>query len=47
MKQHALHIEPYNHSATSKFVIEGHHVNGKRKRLFFTSRSQAEVELLA
>jgi integrase len=45
MKQHALHIEPYNHSASSKFVIEGYSVNGKRKRLFFASRSQAEVEL--
>jgi len=45
VKGHGIRIEPYNHSETSKFVIEGYKVNGKRKRFFFPTRSKAEVQL--
>ena len=35
MKRPTLRIVEYRHSASSKYVIEGVRVNGKRKPLFF------------
>ena len=45
MRRPTLRIEPYNHSATSPFVIEGYRVNGKRQRLFFKTKKEAETKL--
>jgi integrase len=41
-----LRIVEYGHSATSKYCIEGVRINGKRKRLFFTTKTAAEQELV-
>jgi integrase len=40
-----LRIVEYHHSATAKYVIEGVRVNGKRKRLFFRTKTKADKEL--
>lgn len=40
-----MRIEPYRHSATSPWVIEGHRVNGKRVREFFKTKKSAETRL--
>jgi integrase len=40
-----LCVKEYPHSPTGRYVIEGLRVNGKRKRLFFRTRSQADLEL--
>jgi integrase len=45
MRRPILRIEPYRHSATSRFVIEGHRVNGKRVREFFATKKEAEARL--
>lgn len=45
MKKAILRIEPYRHSVTSKFVIEGHRVNGKRVREFFKTNAEAKTRL--
>jgi integrase len=45
MKGHRLRIADYNHSPTTPYVLEGYRVNGKRKRLFFRTRAEAELEL--
>lgn len=41
MKQPLLRIEPYRHSATSPFVVEGLRINGKRVRKFFKTKKDA------
>jgi len=45
MRRPTLRIVEYRHSATAKYCIEGLRVNGKRKRLFFSTRDSAEREL--
>jgi integrase len=40
-----LRVVAYHNSPTARFVVEGLRVNGKRKRLFFRSKAQAELEL--
>jgi hypothetical protein len=45
MRGPILRIEPYNHSATSFFIIEGHRVNGKRVREFFKTKTEAKTRL--
>jgi integrase len=45
MRRPQLRIVEYRHSATAKYVIEGVRVNGKRKRYFFKTKSDAEREL--
>jgi integrase len=40
-----LRVKEYSHSPTARFVIEGLRVGGKRKRLFFRTRAEAELEL--
>src|SRR6516165_10154262 len=45
MKGQRLRIADYNHSSTTPYVLEGYRVNGKRKRLFFRTRAEAELEL--
>jgi integrase len=40
-----MRIEPYRHSATSRFVLEGYRENGKRVRKFFKTKREAETEL--
>jgi len=45
MRHQRLRIAEYHHSPTTPFVLEGYRVNGKRKRLFFRTRSEAELEL--
>jgi integrase len=44
MRRPTLRIVEYRHSATAKYVIEGLRVNGKRKRLFFTTKQKADEE---
>jgi hypothetical protein len=46
MRRPQLRIVEYRHSATAKYVIEGVRVNGKRKRYFFKTKSDAEQELI-
>src|ERR1700761_7456234 len=41
MKTPTLRIEPYRHSATSPFVVEGLRINGKRVRKFFKTKKDA------
>jgi integrase len=45
MKHQRLRIADYNHAPRTPFVIEGYRVNGKRKRLFFRTRAEAELAL--
>jgi integrase len=45
MKSQRLRIADYNHSATTPYVLEGFRVNGKRKRLFFRTKQEAELAL--
>jgi integrase len=45
VKKPQLRVKTYPHSATARYVIEGLRVNGKRKRLFFRTKSDAELEL--
>ena len=45
MRRPSLRIERYKHSSTSRFVIEGLRVNGKRVRKFFKSKVEAETYL--
>jgi integrase len=45
MKQQRLRIAEYHHSPTTPWVLEGYKVNGKRKRIFFRTRSEAELAL--
>jgi integrase len=45
MKPQRLRIADYRHAPRTPFVIEGYRVNGKRKRLFFRTRAEAELEL--
>lgn len=45
MRRPQLRIVEYRHSATAKYVIEGVRVNGKRKRYFFKTKSDAGQEL--
>jgi integrase len=45
MRRPQLRIVEYRHSATAKYVIEGVRVNGKRKRLFFRTKTKADKEL--
>jgi integrase len=45
MKHQRLRIADYHHSPTTPYVLEGYRVNGKRKRLFFRTRAEAELEL--
>jgi integrase len=45
MKRQRLRIADYRHSSTTPYVLEGYRVNGKRKRLFFRTRAEAELEL--
>jgi integrase len=45
MRHPQLRIVEYRHSATAKYVIEGMRVNGKRKRLFFRTKTEADKEL--
>src|SRR6516164_7881183 len=40
-----LRVKEYSHSPTARYVIEGLRIDGKRKRLFFRTRAQAELEL--
>jgi integrase len=44
MRRPTLRIVEYRHSATAKYVIEGLRVNGKRKRLFFSTKQKADEE---
>jgi integrase len=46
MRPTNLRVAPYPHSKTSPWCIEGLKVNGKRKRLFFRTKTAAEQELL-
>jgi hypothetical protein len=45
MRRAQLRIVEYRHSASSKYVIEGARVNGKRRRFFFATKTAAEEEL--
>jgi|HubBroStandDraft_6_1064221.scaffolds.fasta_scaffold317603_1 integrase len=45
MRPTNLRVTPYSHSKTSPWCIEGLKVNGKRKRLFFPTKTAAEQEL--
>ena len=45
MRHPQLRIVEYRHSATAKYVIEGVRVNGKRKRPFFRTKTEAKKEL--
>jgi integrase len=45
MKGQRLRIADYHHSPTTPYVLEGYRVNGKRKRLFFRTRAEAELAL--
>jgi hypothetical protein len=45
VKKPQLRIQAYTHSPTARYVIEGLRVNGKRKRLFFRTKAEAELEL--
>lgn len=38
-----MRIEPYRHSATSRFVVEGLRINGKRVRKFFKTKKAAST----
>jgi integrase len=40
-----LRVKEYPHSPTARWVIEGVRVEGKRKRLFFRTRAEADIEL--
>jgi hypothetical protein len=46
MRRAIPHVLEYKHSRTSRWVIEGYRENGKRKRLFFKTRTAAEQELI-
>ena len=45
MKKPQLRVKEYPHSLTARFVIEGLRINGKRKRLFFRTKAEADIEL--
>lgn len=45
MRRPNLRVVEYKHSKTSKWVIEGNRESGKRKRLFFRTKTAAEQEL--
>jgi integrase len=45
MRKPRLRVVQYKHSATHPYCIEGYRVNGKRKRLFFETKSAANKEL--
>lgn len=45
MKKPQLRVKEYPHSTTARYVIEGLRVNGKRKRLFFRTKAEADLEL--
>lgn len=45
MKRAIPHIRPYEHSSTSKYVIEGLRVHGKRIRKFFPTKEAAKAWL--
>jgi len=45
MKTPTLRIEPYRHSVTSPFVVEGLRINGKRVRKFFKTKKDAATWL--
>ena len=45
MKKPQLRVKEYPHSLTARFVIEGLRVNGKRRRLFFRTKAEADLEL--
>src|SRR5258708_1214721 len=40
-----LRVKEYRHSTTTPWVIEGLRIDGKRKRLFFRTRAEADLEL--
>jgi integrase len=40
-----LRVKEYPHSPTARYVIEGLRVQGKRKRFFFRTKAEAELEL--
>ena len=46
MRRPNLRVAPYPHSKTSPWCIEGLRVDGKRKRLFFQTKTAAEQELV-
>ena len=43
MRRPTLRIQPYHHSATSAFVVEGLRINGKRVRKFFPTKAEAKT----
>src|SRR6516162_11804900 len=45
MKGQGLRIADYHYSPTTPYVIEGYREGGKRKRMFFRTRADAELEL--
>jgi integrase len=45
MKKPKLRVKEYPHSTTARYVIEGLRINGKRRRLFFRTRGEADLEL--
>ncbi|PYK18118.1 MAG: hypothetical protein DME55_07820, partial [Verrucomicrobia bacterium] len=45
MRKPQLRVQEYPHSRTARYVIEGLRINGKRKRLFFRTRIEAQREL--
>jgi integrase len=45
VKKPTLRVKEYLHSTTARYVIEGLRVGGKRKRLFFRTRGEADLEL--
>jgi hypothetical protein len=45
MRKPSLRVVEYKHSATHPYVIEGYRINGKRRRLFFRTKSDAQAEL--
>jgi len=46
MRRANLRVAEYRHSKTSPWCIEGVKLNGKRKRLFFKTKTAAEQELV-
>jgi integrase len=45
VKKPQLRVKEYPHSLTARYVIEGLRVNGKRRRLFFRTKAEADLEL--
>jgi integrase len=45
VKKPQLRVKEYPHSLTARYVLEGLRINGKRKRLFFRTKAEADIEL--